>query len=61
MKAVATALPRRDRLRLAVGRALARPALRTRARELARWAADHDGPTRAAELVEAFARQAPGR
>ena len=43
-------------VRLAVGRALARPALRARARELARWAATHDGPQRAAELVEAFAQ-----
>jgi UDP:flavonoid glycosyltransferase YjiC (YdhE family) len=41
-------------LRLAVGRALARPGLRERARELALWAAEHDGPTRAAELVESF-------
>jgi UDP:flavonoid glycosyltransferase YjiC (YdhE family) len=57
---VGVRLPRRmvgaRGLGLAVGRALARPALRTRARELAQWAAAHDGATRAAELVEAFAR-----
>jgi UDP:flavonoid glycosyltransferase YjiC (YdhE family) len=41
---------------LAVGRALARRALRRRARELAAWAAEHDGAARAAELVERFAR-----
>ncbi len=56
---VGVRLPRRmvgpRGLRLAVGRALARPRLRARARELARWAAEHDGPTRAAELVEVFA------
>jgi UDP:flavonoid glycosyltransferase YjiC (YdhE family) len=61
---VGVRLPRRmvgaRGLRLAVGRALARPQLRARARELARWAADQDGPTRAAELVESFARR-PGR
>ena len=40
------------------GRARARPpGLRARARELERWAAEHDGPTRAAELVEAFAQR----
>ena len=41
---------------LAVGRALARPALRRRARELAAWAAANDGAARAAELVERLAR-----
>jgi UDP:flavonoid glycosyltransferase YjiC (YdhE family) len=35
--------------------ALARPALRGRARELQAWAAANDGPERAADLVEAFA------
>jgi len=39
-------------LRLAVRRALADDALRARASELAAWAAAHDGPGRAAELVE---------
>jgi UDP:flavonoid glycosyltransferase YjiC (YdhE family) len=52
-------LPRRlcrpGPVRLAVQRALAEPRLRARARELAAWAAAHDGPARAAELVEAFA------
>jgi UDP:flavonoid glycosyltransferase YjiC (YdhE family) len=43
-------------LRLAVRRALAAPELRARARELAAWAASHDGATRAAELVEELAR-----
>ena len=56
---VGVRLPRRlgnaRGLRLAVGRALARPSLSERARELAVWASEHDGPTRAAELVEAFA------
>ena len=43
-------------LRLAVRRALSEPDLARRAAEIARWAAVHDGSTRAAELVEAFAR-----
>jgi MGT family glycosyltransferase len=42
-------------LRLAVRRALALPSLMARARGLAAWAADHDGASRAAELVEKFA------
>lgn len=42
-------------LSLAVGRALARPALRANARALQAWAARHDGAARAADLVEAFA------
>ena len=45
-------------VRLAVGRALARPGLRRRARELSAWAATHDGAERAAGLVERFAAQA---
>jgi UDP:flavonoid glycosyltransferase YjiC (YdhE family) len=45
-------------LALAVGRALARPALREGARGLGAWAARHDGPGRAADLVEAFAARA---
>ncbi|MEA2217443.1 MAG: hypothetical protein QOJ35_69 [Solirubrobacteraceae bacterium] len=56
---VGVRLPRRlvgpRALALAVGRALARPGLRTRARELAAWAAANDGAARAAELVEDFA------
>jgi UDP:flavonoid glycosyltransferase YjiC (YdhE family) len=60
---VGVRLPRRmvgaRGLRLAVGRALARPALRARARELRAWAAANDGPARAAELVEALAER-PG-
>ena len=43
-------------LGLAVGRALARPAVRERARELQAWAASNDGAVRAANLVQAFAR-----
>jgi UDP:flavonoid glycosyltransferase YjiC (YdhE family) len=43
-------------LRLAVNRALSNPALRTRAEELARWAATNDGAMRAAELVEQMVR-----
>ena len=40
---------------LAVGRALARPGMRSRAGELAAWAAEHDGAERAADAVERFA------
>lgn len=43
-------------LRLAVARALAEPALRSRARELAAWAAAHSPAARAADLVESLAR-----
>jgi UDP:flavonoid glycosyltransferase YjiC (YdhE family) len=42
---------------LAVGRALARPALRARARELAAWSERHDGAVRAADLVEQLSDQ----
>jgi UDP:flavonoid glycosyltransferase YjiC (YdhE family) len=42
-------------IRLAVERALATPSLRTRARELAEWSAEHDAAQRAASLIEAFA------
>jgi UDP:flavonoid glycosyltransferase YjiC (YdhE family) len=42
-------------LRLAVRRALRKPVLARRARELAAWAAAHDGATTAAELVEELA------
>jgi UDP:flavonoid glycosyltransferase YjiC (YdhE family) len=52
-------LPRRlvsaTGLRLAVTRALAAPALRARARELAAWNAARDPADRAAELVEGLA------
>ncbi|MDQ3768872.1 MAG: glycosyl transferase [Actinomycetota bacterium] len=52
-------LPRRlvtpTTVRLAVVRALGEPSITARARELAAWAAKHDGAQRAAELVEAFA------
>ena len=48
-------LARREPVRLAVRRALREPQLRARAGVLARWAAEHDGAARAAELVEAFA------
>jgi len=41
---------------LAVGRALAKPGLRRRAREVSAWAATHDAPVHAAGLVERFAR-----
>jgi UDP:flavonoid glycosyltransferase YjiC (YdhE family) len=41
-------------LRLAVRRALSDPGPAARAAELAEWAAQHDGATRAAELIEAF-------
>jgi UDP:flavonoid glycosyltransferase YjiC (YdhE family) len=62
---VGVRLPRRmvgaRGLRLAVGRALARPELRARARELQAWAAGNDGPARAAELVEALAERGPTR
>jgi MGT family glycosyltransferase len=39
-------------LRLAVRRALSDARLAARARELAAWASEHDGATRAAELIE---------
>ena len=45
-------------LALAVGRALARPALREGAHGLQAWAQRHDGAVRAADLVEGFAAQA---
>jgi MGT family glycosyltransferase len=48
-------------LRLAVRRALSEPPLRARARELATWAAAHDGAARAAELVEGLPRKAARR
>jgi UDP:flavonoid glycosyltransferase YjiC (YdhE family) len=41
-------------LRLAVERVLREPSLGARARELAGWAAEHDGALRAAELVESL-------
>lgn len=41
---------------LAVGRALAKPGLQRRARELSAWAATHDAPVHAAGRVERFAR-----
>lgn len=60
---VGVRLPRRyatpRAVRLAVRRALADLRLRERAGELARWAAEHDGAVRAAELVEAFAAGSP--
>jgi UDP:flavonoid glycosyltransferase YjiC (YdhE family) len=46
-------------VRLAVRRALARPALRARARELAAWAAEHPGPPRAADELERWAATRP--
>lgn len=56
---VGVRLPRRmctsRGLRLACGRALARPELRARALELRAWARANDGAARAASLVEAFA------
>jgi UDP:flavonoid glycosyltransferase YjiC (YdhE family) len=42
-------------VRLAVRRVLGSPSFGVRARELAAWAATHDGATRAAELVEGLA------
>jgi UDP:flavonoid glycosyltransferase YjiC (YdhE family) len=45
-------------LRLAVERALADPRYRTRAREVADWAASHDGPAVASDLVERWAATA---
>lgn len=59
---VGVRLPRRlcgaRGLALAVGRALARPELGERARELQAWATANDGAERAANLVQAFARDA---
>lgn len=55
---VGVRLPRRmvgpRGLALAVGRALARPDLLARARELREWASINDGASRAADRVEAF-------
>ena len=54
-------------VRLAVRRALSRPALRRRASELAEWARENPGPTAAAVEIERWAtaspaaRAAPGR
>jgi UDP:flavonoid glycosyltransferase YjiC (YdhE family) len=52
-------------LRWTVARALERPELRSRARELAGWARTHDGAEAGARLVERFAARAregaPGR
>jgi MGT family glycosyltransferase len=48
-------------LRLAVRRALSERSLSARARELAAWAAAHDGPSRAADLVERLALQSSRR
>jgi len=57
---VGVRLPRRlcgpRGLALAVGRALARPTVRERARELQAWAASNDGAVHAANHVQAFAR-----
>ena len=47
-------------LRLAVERALAEPAIRRQARELARWEAAHDAGETAARLVEGLALNAAG-
>lgn len=47
-------------LRLAVRRAVLDPGLASGARELARWAAEHDGASRAADLVEALAASRAG-
>ena len=59
---VGVRLPRRlatpGAVRLAVRAALADPRLRARAREVAAWAAGHDGAARAAGLVEQFAASA---
>ena len=48
-------------LALAVARALSEPKLAPRARELATWAAAHDGAARAATLVETLASQSSAR
>jgi len=62
---VGVRLPRRlatpGAVRLAVRAALADPRLRSRARELAAWSAAHDGPARAAGLVERLAQRTRGR
>jgi UDP:flavonoid glycosyltransferase YjiC (YdhE family) len=48
-------------LRLAVRRALSEASLAARAREVAAWAAAHDGASRAADLVEELAGQSSRR
>jgi UDP:flavonoid glycosyltransferase YjiC (YdhE family) len=56
---VGVRVPRRlctpNAIRLAVERALATPALRVRARELASWLEQHDPAARAADLIEQLA------
>jgi UDP:flavonoid glycosyltransferase YjiC (YdhE family) len=56
---VGARLPRRyatpGGVRAAVGRVLGSRAMRARAGELARWAAAHDGPSRAVDELEAWA------
>ncbi len=47
-------------LRVAVRRALSEPRYARRAREIAAWCDRHDGPSRAAELVEQLARRPAG-
>jgi UDP:flavonoid glycosyltransferase YjiC (YdhE family) len=44
-------------VRLAVGRALANPAYRSRTQALAVWSREHDGATRAADLVETLGQE----
>lgn len=48
-------------VRLAVRYALSEPGLAERARDLAEWAAHHDGAARAADLVEELAARGDGR
>jgi UDP:flavonoid glycosyltransferase YjiC (YdhE family) len=48
-------------VRLAVARALDDAGLAERVRALAAWSAAHDGPTRAAELIEGLASSTPNR
>jgi UDP:flavonoid glycosyltransferase YjiC (YdhE family) len=48
-------------VRLAVARALDDASLAQRVRALAAWSAAHDGPTRAAELIEGLASSTPNR
>jgi UDP:flavonoid glycosyltransferase YjiC (YdhE family) len=46
-----------ETVRLAVSRALEDPRYHDRVREVAAWSAGHDGPTRAAQLIEALGEE----
>jgi len=57
--AIPTALQSPASIRLAVRRLVEEPRFAARAAELRRWHAEHDGPTRAAELLERYSESSP--